>query len=223
MCRTQHQDEALAAVTVITREQIDAAQAKDVPELLRFHAGLDVARSGGPGQITSVFLRGTDSNHVLVLVDGVRINPGTIGAPAWQNLSPDVIERIEIVRGPRSSLYGSDAIGGVVQIFTRRAEDGTTLSARAGDGSFVTRDGAVGVHHRGQTVRVGVDVARLTSAGFPARVGGQDDSGHTNTSVNAHSGAKLGQLDVEVGHWQARAKTGFWEMPSAFRRHGPWL
>ncbi len=119
--RAQSADEALAAVTVITRAEIEAAQAQDLAELLRFHAGLDIGRNGGAGQPASLFLRGTESNHTLVLLDGVRLNPGTIGGAPWQNLDPNLIERIEIVRGPRSSLYGPDAIGGVIQIFTRRA------------------------------------------------------------------------------------------------------
>jgi vitamin B12 transporter len=208
----QTADETLAAVTVISREQIAASQAKDVAELLRFQAGLDIGRAGGPGQQTSVFVRGTDSNHVVVLVDGVRINPGTIGAPAWQNLDPAMIERIEIVRGPRSTLYGSDAIGGVVQIFTRRAARNTTsVNASAGDGAFDTHDGAFGVHHGGAGWRAGVDVARLQSAGYPAVVGGTSDSGYANNSVNGYLGATLGGVDTEISHWQARGTTDYYD------------
>jgi vitamin B12 transporter len=102
-------DEALAPVIVIPREQIERSQATDVADLLRFEAGIDIGRNGGPGQAASVFLRGTNSNHALVLLDGVRINPGTIGGAALQNISPALIERIEVVEGPRSALYGSDA------------------------------------------------------------------------------------------------------------------
>ena len=67
-----------------------------------------------------MFLRGTDSNHVLVLIDGMRINPATVGSAAVQNIAPGMIERIEVVKGPRSTLYGSDAIGGVINVITRR-------------------------------------------------------------------------------------------------------
>ncbi len=75
-----------------------------------------------PGQTTAVFIRGADSNHTLVLVDGVRINPGTIGLAALQSIDPATIERIEVVKGPRSALYGTDAIGGVINVITRRGE-----------------------------------------------------------------------------------------------------
>jgi len=212
----QTADAALAAVTVIGREQIEASQARDVAELLRFQAGLDIGRAGGPGQQTSLFVRGTDSNHVVVLVDGVRINPGTIGAPAWQNLDPAMIDRIEIVRGPRSTLYGSDAIGGVVQIFTRRAAANTTdVNAGVSDGTFNSRTGTVGVHHGGSGWRAGVDVSRITSDGYPAVIGGTSDSGYANNSVNAYVGGSVAGVDAELSHWQARGKTDYYDFSLA--------
>ena len=111
-------------VTVITREDIELSLATDLSELLRFEAGIDIGRNGGPGQATSIFLRGTESNHTLVLIDGVRMNPSTIGGAAIQNIAPEVIERVEIVKGARSALFGTDAIGGVINIITRRADEG---------------------------------------------------------------------------------------------------
>src|SRR5215510_10800753 len=111
-------------VIVITRNDIERSLASDVSELLQQHAGIEIARTGGPGQQTSLFTRGTESNHTVVLLDGVRINPGTIGGAALQNISPESLERIEIVKGPRSALYGTDAIGGVIQLFTRGAANG---------------------------------------------------------------------------------------------------
>ncbi len=129
-------DESLASVTVITREDLERTHSQDLLDVLRLQAGVDVSRTGGPGSDTSVFLRGTNSNHVLVLVDGVRASSTTTGAFAWQYLPPSQIERIEIVRGPRAALYGSDAIGGVIQIFTRRAAGPT---ARVEAGSFGTK------------------------------------------------------------------------------------
>ncbi len=112
---------------------IERSLATDVSELLHGQAGLEISRNGGPGQTTTLFTRGTDSNHTVVLVDGVRINPGTIGGAALQNIAPESIERIEIVKGPRSSLYGTDAIGGVIQLFTRgAAQEGFSAGATYG-------------------------------------------------------------------------------------------
>ena len=208
-------DEALANVTVITRAQIEASQAKDIAELLRFQAGVDIGRNGGIGQNTSVFMRGTDSNHTLVLIDGVRINPGTIGGAALQNLDPDMIDRIEIVRGPRSALYGSDAIGGVIQIFTRRAAPGSSTRVLAGAGSNKTREAAVGAHHNADSWRMGADVARVRTDGFPARVDATTDSGHHNTSVNAYAGFKAGNADIELSRWQAQGSTDYFSFALA--------
>jgi len=132
----QSASEALSAVTVIDRDAIERSQAPDMIELLRLQAGIDISRAGGPGAQTSIFLRGTNSNHTLVLIDGVRVASAGTGAFAWETLDVASIERIEIVRGPRAARWGSDAIGGVIQIFSRRPE---TRSARVSIGSFGDR------------------------------------------------------------------------------------
>ncbi|AKS42896.1 TonB-dependent receptor domain-containing protein [Wenzhouxiangella marina] len=129
-------NDSLAPISVIDRDDIERSQAPDLFELLRLEAGVDIARAGGPGGQTSLFLRGSNSNHVLVLIDGVRVASAATGAFAWENLDPALIERIEIVRGPRAARWGSDAIGGVIQIFTRRAE---AAELRAGLGSHGDR------------------------------------------------------------------------------------
>ena len=124
----QTADETLAPVTVITADDIAAKQANTVEEVLRSIPGITFGNSGGVGKQTSLFLRGTNSNHVLVLVDGVKTGNVHSGAFKFENMPVSQIERIEVVRGPRSSLYGSEAIGGVVQIFTRK---GSRDAARA--------------------------------------------------------------------------------------------
>ena len=115
-------DAALAAVEVIDRAQIDASSARSLPELLRGRAGITLVNQGGLGKLSTLFLRGTESDHTLFLIDGVRVGSPASGLTMLQDLPLAQIERIEIVRGPRSSLYGADAIGGVIQIFTRRGE-----------------------------------------------------------------------------------------------------
>ncbi|MCW9028196.1 MAG: TonB-dependent receptor [Kangiella sp.] len=138
----QSADETLASVTVITREEIETSQANSLMELIQGRTvGLDISRNGGPGSNTSVYLRGSESDHVLVLIDGVRVASVTTGSFNWASIPAAQIERIEIVRGPNSTLYGSDAIGGVIQIFTRKAQ-GTQLSV--GGGSYNTKKATVG-------------------------------------------------------------------------------
>ncbi|MEO8587054.1 MAG: TonB-dependent receptor plug domain-containing protein, partial [Acidobacteriota bacterium] len=112
-----------AAATVIDAEEIVASRTTTVLDLLRTVPGLDVVQSGGPGTVASLFLRGTSSTQTLVLVDGVALNSPFFGGTDLSGLSLANVERIEVVRGPFSALYGSDAIGGVVRIFTRRAAD----------------------------------------------------------------------------------------------------
>ena len=160
-------DEVLAPVIVIDQDAIDRSAPADATDLLRFHAGLDIGRNGGPGQTTSVFIRGADSNHTLVLVDGVRMNPGTIGLAALQNIPPDMIERIEVVKGPRSALWGSDAIGGVINVITRRGtRDG--WSAEAGYGDYDTRKASLnGGVPLGSSADFDFGVSWIDSNGFP--------------------------------------------------------
>ena len=201
-------DEILASVLVIDRAAIEASAAGDVPELLRFHAGLDLARNGGPGQTTAVFIRGADSNHTLVLVDGVRINPGTIGLAALQNIPPAMIERIEVVKGPRSALYGSDAIGGVINVITRRgAHDG--WSAEAGVGDYDSRQAGLSGGFTTQHLEFELGAYWADSAGFPTRSDDSTDRGYDNLSTNAQLRAALGRAEVALRHWSAQGTTEY--------------
>jgi len=202
--------DTIAPTIVISRKDIERSQAIDAADLLRFHAGIDIGRNGGPGQVTSIFIRGAESNHTLVLVDGVRINPGTIGGAAIQNIHPDLIERIEIIKGPRSVLYGSNAIGGVINIITRRGQgSGTQASARFSAGSNNTTQGSVGIHHSEKILRLGLDVNLLSSEGFPTRQESDIDRGHDNRSVSAYTGINTNAIDIELSHWSSRGNTEY--------------
>ncbi|HDJ85504.1 MAG TPA: TonB-dependent vitamin B12 receptor, partial [Chromatiales bacterium] len=138
-------DQTLSSVTVITRTDIRRSGAVTLPQLLRQVNGLDVASSGPLGKQTSVFLRGTDSNDVLVMIDGVRIGSVTSGGVSWELLPLSEIQRIEIVRGPHSSLYGSSAVGGVIQIFTRKGRGPLRAGADVTYGSHETYQAFGGV------------------------------------------------------------------------------
>ncbi len=194
--------DAIVPVTVITRDQIEQSLASDLAELLRFEAGIDIGRNGGPGQVTSVFLRGTESNHTLVLMDGVRINPGTIGGAAIQNIAPEVIDRIEIVKGARSALFGTDAIGGVINIITRRSTR-AYAEGSVGGGSFNTSSGFASGGSRTENGEFGVSINWQDSDGFPVRTGSDLDRGYENLSASVYVQRRLGKNDVSVRHWQA--------------------
>lgn len=128
-------DDLVSEVVVVNRDQIEASTARTLPELLARTAGLQMSANGATGKTSSVFIRGTESRHTILLIDGVRYGSATAGTPSWDNIPVDMIERIEVLKGPASALYGSEGVGGVVQIFTRRGKQGFQPYASATLGS----------------------------------------------------------------------------------------
>ncbi|MEJ7686481.1 MAG: TonB-dependent receptor [Variovorax sp.] len=117
-------DELVSDTTVIDRAQIERQASRTLPDLLARVAGVQITSNGGAGKASGVFIRGAESRHTILLIDGVRYGSATAGTPGWDNIPVEMIERIEVVKGPASALYGSDGVGGVVQIFTRKARPG---------------------------------------------------------------------------------------------------
>ena len=131
--------DVLADITVIGPEEIARSGAQGLADLLQRQPGVEIVQNGGPGAVSGVFLRGANSSQTLVLVDGLRLASSTSGMTALEAIPLDQIERIEIMRGPASSLYGADAIGGVIQVFTKKAEgDAFVPNAAAGFGTYDT-------------------------------------------------------------------------------------
>lgn len=148
----------LAPTTVVTRAEIDRWQAKSLTDVMRRLPGVDVAQNGGLGQTSSLFIRGTNSSHVLILIDGIRLNQaGISGSSDLSQIPLSLVQRIEYIRGARSAVYGSDAIGGVVNIITGRAQPGTTLTAGVGSQGYQSYDGS--------TQQMLGDATKLTLAG----------------------------------------------------------
>lgn len=197
------EDRVLAPVVMIDRDELEMSLAPDVAELLRFHGGIEVARLGGPGQVASVFIRGANSDHTLVLIDGVELNSGTAGLAAVQNVSPSMVERVEIVKGPRSSLYGSEAVGGVVNIITRQQAERLSFSAEAGGGRYGTKQAAGRVSWAGDSAEAGLNLSWFDTDGFPTRHGSPDDAGYDNLSFDLWTSADLGPVELTARHWQS--------------------
>ena len=210
--RTAHTaDELLAPVSVITREDIERSEARDLGELLASQPGLQVIRNGGYGKNTSVFMRGTNFGHVLTLVDGIKLYSATLGATAFQFLPLGQIERIEIVRGPRSSLYGSEAVGGVIQIFTRRGDRTSRHYANAGYGTYNTLEAGAGVSGPLGDSSFSLDVSLLDTDGIDSTSAAQSDKdGYDNRAVSGswrNSDDDTGELDFSLMY--ATGNTGF--------------
>ena len=166
---------------MIDEPSIRNAGAISLADVLRTHAGVEIAVAGGPGQTSSVFLRGTNSNHLLVLVDGIRVGSATSGTTALEAIPLEQIERIEVLRGPGSGLYGADAIGGVIQIFTRRRE---RIEASVGAGRWDTKAASAGFGRRTGNAQVDLQAGYAESNGFSATrpsigfLHNPDDDGH---------------------------------------------
>lgn len=186
----QTADETLASVTVITREDIERKQVQSVPDLLTTVPGLSISNNGGPGKVTTVFLRGTNSDHVLVLIDGIKVSASTSGLAAFQDMPVSQIERIEIVRGPRSSLYGSEAIGGVIQIFTKRGQPGLAPTLRVGVGSHSSHEVDLGLSGGNDHGSFNFSLGEYRTDGIDATVGGQTD----RDGYERRSGSLSGRL-----------------------------
>lgn len=161
-------DEILSDVIVIDQAALAAATARTLPELLAREAGLQFSANGGAGQGTSVFIRGTNGRHAVLLVDGVRVGSATAGTPVWENIPIESIERIEVLKGPASALYGADAVGGVVQVFTRAPREGQHSQASVSVGSYGHARASASLQGGSSQLRYSLSAQRLQERGFSA-------------------------------------------------------
>ena len=174
--RTPQPREALIAdVSVIEAEEIKRGGQTTLVELLQQQPGVEIDNSGGAGKVSSIFLRGTNSGHVVVLIDGIRIQSATVGTTTFENLPLSQIDRIEILRGPASSLYGQDAIGGVIQIFTKKGIEGFKPYVSLGIGSYATTIAEAGVRGKWQDTSYALNLSASDIGGFSA-VHSRDDN-----------------------------------------------
>lgn len=186
---------SIADTTVLNEQDIKNSGASDVETLLRSVPGIEIVQSGGLGSQSSIFMRGTNSSQVLVLLDGVRIDSATTGSTALEHIMLDSIERIEIVRGNVSSLYGSEAIGGVIQLFTKQGHGAPSFSASAGVGNEGTRHMSAGFSGAVQDTSFSVNAARVKTDGVSA----MNPQIMTNANPN-NNGYDNTTLDAQVRH-----------------------
>lgn len=193
--------DVVADVSIIDRGQIERSGAVALADVLKRVAGVEIARNGGPGATTSVYLRGAESRFTAVFIDGVRVDSQATGGASWESIPLALIERIEVLRGPAAAVYGSDALGGVIQLFTKRGEDGFAPFMEIGLGSHSTRKLNAGLSGASGDFDYALGVAREISHGFdsqPQRLGGSatplsnpDLDGYRSTSANARLGLKI--------------------------------
>ncbi|MBV2207680.1 MAG: TonB-dependent receptor [Pseudomonas sp.] len=165
----QREDELLASVSVIDRAQIERAGQSTLAELLANQPGVQVSATGGPGSSSGLFIRGTSSKHALLLIDGVRVGSATSGQALFEAIPVGMVERIEILRGAASALYGSDAVGGVVQVFTRKGREGFHPEVFVGYGSNDTVQADASISGGRDRLRYNLSVGHEKTGGFNAK------------------------------------------------------
>ncbi len=202
-----------SSVTVVDRAEIERRQYRSVVELLQGIRGLHVAQSGGRGKQASVFSRGANSNQTLFLINGIRVSdPSTpSGTFQFENINLEDIERIEVVRGPQSVLYGSEAIGAVINIITRRGGKGIVASGTAEGGSFSTTDAKIVLDGTYEWIDFNFGYSRLDSTGIsirPKRLNGFEKDGVWNTNYSGRIGLRPAKwLDLDFYGKLVRTKT----------------
>ncbi len=198
------QDTSLVSSTLINRDDIERLQARSVEEILRGIAGVNVVSSGGFGKQTSVFLRGTDSDHVLVMVDGIRMGSVTSGTSAFEFLPINEIDSIEVIRGPRSSLYGSEAIGGIIHIRTRNGSSAARTVKpyiSGGMGSHDHYQASAGVSGVWEDSWYNLNVSHEKTNGFDAYQDSETDAdGYRNQGGSVRLGHRFGDRLTLEGH-----------------------
>ncbi len=207
----------LASTVVISQEELLDFKAMDVAEVLRLYAGITIARTGGVAQEARVSLRGTQPNHTVVLVNGVRINSGNSGLAGLQNIKLEMIERIEITQGAQSALYGSGAIGGVINIYTRQpTEEYTSLAFMVGSNS--ARQPTLQYHVSGDTYRAGISLLGYDSGGEPDVLGSTVDNALYNNGVSLYYDTWVGPVNIALNGWLQKGNTDYVERPSLIPR-----
>ncbi|MGA1870675.1 MAG: TonB-dependent receptor plug domain-containing protein [bacterium] len=181
-------EQTSASATIIIEQEIENQKAITVGEVLRNVAGIDVIQSGGPGGLTDILTRGGNSRHTLVLIDGVRVNSPTTGNFDFADLSTANIERIEIVRGAYSTLYGSDAMCGVVNIITKKGRGKPEHVLSLVGGSFETYSVNYALSGGSDIINYSLSLSNQDSKGFSAAKDGDEDDGYKNKSVASRFG-----------------------------------
>ena len=217
----QRINETLTQVDVISREDIENAGQSSLVDLLQSRSGIRVSTNGGPGSVSSVFIRGAESRHTLILIDGVRFSSATTGQAALENIPLEIIDHIEIVRGPASAVYGSEAIGGVIQVFTRKGTQGFHPEFYAGYGSNHTIKTSASLAAGVERLRYNITVGQDSAHGFNAKNNipawysawgnsyNPDDDGYRNSYMSASATLGFRERD-EIGFDMFYTKNRNW-------------
>jgi vitamin B12 transporter len=210
----QQLDQLIADVTVIGPEEIARAGAQGLVDLLQRQPGVQIVTSGGPGSTTSVFLRSANANQTLVLIDGLRVSSSSTGTTPFEAIPLDQIDHIEILRGPAASLYGADAIGGVIQVFTRNGAGTFAANGSAGYGTFNTSQFAAGAAGGSGPWRFMLQGGYNQSTGFSA-IGNPANISYNPDNDGYRNGSASGSLAYSFAAEQVLSAQAFYSRMNA--------
>jgi len=206
----------LSDITVLGREEIAQSGSLTITELLSREAGVEFYSNGGEGKSSSLMLRGATAKQTVVLIDGMRVVSATAGTTSLENLNLDAIERIEILRGPASAVYGSDAIGGVIQVFTKAGREAPALTVQAGAGNRGAYETSLAHAHRAGGLSYGLKLGTsgfdginaITSPAYPGY--NPDRDGYRNRNANLHAAYEFNRnLEVRGGYFQSSTENRY--------------
>lgn len=203
-------DNTASPVTIVEEETLRTQPLTDAASIIEHNTSAHVARAGGFGALASVFLRGTNSNHTVILIDGIKVNSPIFGTAAVQNIDPFILERVEVIKGPRSTTYGSEAIGGVISMTTRRNWSGTSGHVDIGTAGMKTRNVSVGAYHGKNGTRLGLNASYHDTDGYASSPSSDEKQGYDRDSYHVFAGHDFGPVDLEVGGWSAEGNVEYY-------------
>lgn len=210
----QPRESVIADVSVIDADEIQRSGQATLVELLQLQPGIEITSNGGAGKTAGIFIRGTNSSHVVVLIDGIRVSSATLGTTTFENLPITQIAKVEILRGPATSLYGQDAIGGVIQIFTRKGQGKTKFYGSVGYGTYDTKIVEAGVSGQINDTSFALNLSASDTDGFSAidtnNPNFNDDDGYRNFAFNTSLTQKLAEgHEIGVQLFNSNGNTRF--------------
>tara|TARA_B100000949_G_scaffold194114_1_gene178718 strand:- start:228 stop:2006 length:1779 start_codon:yes stop_codon:yes gene_type:complete len=200
---------SLTPVEVITKEDIKNSGFEGIHEILNASSSISIGSNGGHGQTKSIFMRGTESNHTKVLIDGVELNPGTLGVPSIQHISTEMIDRIEISKGSMSTLYGQNTVGGVINIITRKSAKQSLNQVRFISGRDETNKANFYKIFSMPPHNFSVDYSNIKSDGFKAKTTSNQNHAYNNQNLNLKYSYDLENDTFEINYYQSDGNTEY--------------
>ena len=210
----QKMAETNTTIDVIEKEDLKKLASTNLTSILSGYLGIDASSNGGLGQNTSLFLRGSNSNHTLVKVNGVKINPSTAGGASLSNIDPSLISRIEVGSGPYSSIHGSEAIGGVINISTLPQEKDSSMQLSVSGGADNYRKESFQKNWHYKSDSYNVFLLKAKSEGFPSLIASSIDSGFDNKSLGGSYTLKKSRIQTDVSTWISKGRTEYLDFQS---------